>query len=440
MSSSGAADARARRLSSADELGTRIGSADRVALADVAALAGPRALALAAAVTTDDAAARRCVDAAIAHLWSEQADQVAGVDAAHLRALIVHRAHHEAVEYVRRPGVRRPGALRPLPADVIDNAPLLAFVALGGHTLPEAARLANCNQEAAATAVADAVTVIAHGHRRSADWAGEKVTFPLDADHADDRHSTIAHILSALEPADDVRAAAHLASCGRCRRAAADTIGALDAIAFALPGVPWTAEDSQRAAADAQLLPCAAPEPAPQVDPAAPVGEWRPSRLTGRERLFLAVSIFAVFVATVAGFEVAYGQIKRLDTVTANAAQAAVYDCVAQDGCKVVRLTPVAGQATTIALVAGRGVELVYSGLPSLSPSIQGYSMWERDAAGHLSLVGRVELGETNPGIADVGQLSGEAGVTWLGVSADASGGVPSAPGSIVASATFTSG
>lgn len=209
-----------------------------------------------------------------------------------------------------------------------------------------------------------------------------------DTSHELYEQLAVGHALDALEPEDELQFTRHLAHCAACQRAVAEHTETLSHLAYA-------AEDAEPPAAlrDGILAGVAASGrsglfPAPvQLDE---LGARRARRERTVKLTTALVGVAASFVLLVALLLVNNGlQSRNDDLARQDAAFRTTVSSLLTPGARQV---PLEGNGKAVAVVAGRQVSLVMSGLAPNDAAHSTYVLWERSRFGDVRAVGTFDV------------------------------------------------
>ena len=255
-------------------------------------------------------------------------------------------------------------------------------------------------------------------------------------DHLDFEQLAVGHALSALEPDEEQRFLAHLATCTRCERDVAEHQATMGHLAYAadeaepppslLEGIRAGVLASSRAPAPAPRAaePARAPAGAPEDELAA--ARRRRARLSAATR-WTSVAAAATLVVSLAAWNVALRADRDASQARGSRLASAVLE-LGRPGTESVPLTAEDGQVVAVALMRDGEMSLVVDGLDPNDPGTT-YVLWAQAPDGGVSAVGAFDVHDRDLDVVDDLAVGEALDVTALMVSREDGDVAPSEPG-----------
>jgi anti-sigma factor RsiW len=205
----------------------------------------------------------------------------------------------------------------------------------------------------------------------------------------------VGHALSALEPEEEERFAAHLASCARCERAVAEHTETLAQLAHGAPPVappPGLLEGIRAGMRDDRPDMAARPAANPPQAARDDLGERRVRRSVQVRRSHLLTSAAAVVVLLLGlgGWNAALHRDNAEQGARVESLAAAV-QALEEEGTRTVRLASPEGQVLAVAVLQGEEMSLVLDGLePNEDDTV--YVLWGQSRYGDVRAVGTFDV------------------------------------------------
>ena len=264
-------------------------------------------------------------------------------------------------------------------------------------------------------------------------------------DHVVFEELAAGHALSALEPGEGQRFAAHLATCTRCQRDVADHEATLALLAYAADPVepPSSVLEGIRAGLPARgsaglppgpesPVPArpVAEQPGPQVASLAVARERRDRRTASAVR-WLGAAAAAALVVSLGAWNLSLRAGQQDAQEYGERLAVAVRD-LASPGSRNVPLTSENGRVLAVAVVQDRDVSLVVDGLPP-NDSATTYVLWAQDGTGAVRPVGGFDVDEAQVDVVtDLPVGEGADSVTAFMLSKEKGDVAPAQPGAPV--------
>lgn len=201
----------------------------------------------------------------------------------------------------------------------------------------------------------------------------------------------VGHALSALEPEESERFAAHLRACARCERAVTEHTETLAQLAYAAPPVeppPSLLEGIRAGVREGGRRETAPAAAAPPTD----LAERRNRRSVQVPRSHLLTSAAAV-VALLLGLGGWNAALHRDNAEQGERVQnlAATVQALEDEGTRTVRLTSPEGEVLAVAVLQGEQMSLVLDGLEP-NPEDEVYVLWGQSTYGDVRAVGTFDV------------------------------------------------
>ncbi|HWG93610.1 MAG TPA: anti-sigma factor [Mycobacteriales bacterium] len=223
-------------------------------------------------------------------------------------------------------------------------------------------------------------------------------------DHAAFEELAVGYALHALEPDEELRFAAHLASCPDCADAVADHEQTLAELALALPGEepPAAVLESLRRA----TAPAGPPPPAPLPDGVVPLERARARRApkVAQVRRSWLLSSAAAVTAALVGLGVWGADLRGdLDAESARSESlAAVVRTLETPGARTVQLADGEGTVRLVAVGGDDRLRLAVDGLAP-NPDDTTYVLWGRTTSGDVVALGAFDVPTAELSVQEVG-------------------------------------
>ena len=208
----------------------------------------------------------------------------------------------------------------------------------------------------------------------------------------------VGHALSALEPEEESRFLAHLASCARCERAVVEHQATLAQLAQAAPSVepPPSLLEGIRAGVQAQareVQPGWRPtQTATASSPVADLDERRRRRQVPvrRSHLLTSAAAVAALLLGLGGWNASLQRDNAEQSSQLNSFASAVRALESPDT-RTVRMTSPEGEVQAVAVMQGEQMSLVVDGLKP-NPDDTVYVLWGQSSYGDVRAVGAFDV------------------------------------------------
>lgn len=209
----------------------------------------------------------------------------------------------------------------------------------------------------------------------------------------------VGYALSALEPDEQARFAAHLSSCARCERDVAQHGATLADLAYAAPAVepPPSLLEGIRAGVRAEGRPTSAADWSPPAPPVELAERRRRSSVqVRRSHLLVSAAAAAALLLGLGGWNAAL-QRDNAEQGERVASLATAVKALESEDTRTVRLASPEGDVLAVAVVQGEQMSLVVDGLEP-NPADTVYVLWGQSRYGDVRAVGTfdVDRGDLN--------------------------------------------
>ncbi len=264
-------------------------------------------------------------------------------------------------------------------------------------------------------------------------------------EHADFEALAAGYALHALEPEDEQRLSAHVLACRSCARLVADTasLGASFADLLEPEAPPVGLRERILAAAAAEPRPLPAPDPDPIAAPRPPTAVSPPAappaprrQAAGRRRLRERLAVGALAAAVGVGVAVPV-TLAASHHGSATTASTALAQWLLQPDAHEMTLKGATGTSLAKAVMTGKGVYLLASGLPVNDRSRSVYVLWAANAQGQRRSVVTFDVRSGAPVQLTTDQLPfSTSQIRQLAISYEPGRSAPAQPSDVMLSGT----